>query len=428
MCVCFVSQCGSVGRSVGVRGCRTLRLGSENAGKICAFSAFQPGSAHVFEELLQQSEETPEFYLSLAPQFVGKTFGEAWRMLPQATLCGLGHADGTVELSPSDDTVIAPDDEVVLLAESSVVKISQPDEAVIPRPGSEAEYMRSLRKNSREKPLNLLFAGFGDETPIAVELVTEMAPLGSVVTILAENIPPDDMRSLRSTKNCKLKVMKGVPTSHRDLVAAKVQDMDTIIIMPKHTVDPAEADSSVLATVLQTDAICNETNVWGDQLGKVKGKGRMRGKGGKRLKAPHVVAMLNTDSARAVLERMTMTGASAGDYRPDIVMSDDIIGGALLQVAANPKLAGLFDALLETEGREVYMRDADFFGGEDTRGEDGEAVTWGTICERARMRNELALGILRASGEVSLSPAKAEEFVIEEGDRIIVLAEDFYAA
>jgi hypothetical protein len=45
------------------------------------------------EELLQQSEDTPEFYLSLAPQFVGKTFGEAWRMLPQVGLYKLNPVD-----------------------------------------------------------------------------------------------------------------------------------------------------------------------------------------------------------------------------------------------------------------------------------------------------------------------------------------------
>jgi hypothetical protein len=112
----------------------------------------------------------------------------------QATLCGLSHADGTVELAPDDNTVIAYDDEVVLLAESSVVKISPPDEASIPWPGSEYEYMKSIKKTSREKPLNILFAGFGDETPIAIELATEMAPPGSVVTILAEDIPPEDAR------------------------------------------------------------------------------------------------------------------------------------------------------------------------------------------------------------------------------------------
>ena len=89
-------------------------------------------------------------------------------------------------------------------------------------------------------------------------------------------------------------------------------------------------------------------------------------------------------------------------------------------------MAGLFDALLETEGHEVYMRDGSLYGG----GWDADVnddVTWGTVCERARMRNELALGILRASGQCDLSPAKAEELVIEEGDRIIVLAEDLYA-
>ena len=50
--------------------------GSENTGKISAFAAFQPGTSRIFEELFKQSEDTPEFYLSHAPQFVGKTFGE----------------------------------------------------------------------------------------------------------------------------------------------------------------------------------------------------------------------------------------------------------------------------------------------------------------------------------------------------------------
>ena len=80
--------------------------GSENKWKISAFAAFQPGTSLIFEELFTQSEDTPEFYLSHAPQFVGKTFGEAWRMLPEATLCGLSHADGSVTLAPRDDAVI----------------------------------------------------------------------------------------------------------------------------------------------------------------------------------------------------------------------------------------------------------------------------------------------------------------------------------
>ena len=394
--------------------------GSENTGKICSFSAFQPGTSKVFECLFLQSEETPEFYLTSAPQLEGMTFGEAWRMLSQATLCGLRAPDGTVRLAPHDDTIIGANAEVVLLAETPVVKISSPDESTIPRRGSEAAFMRRVKQKSRQRPLNILFAGYSRQaTPVAVGLAMEMAPRGSVVTILAEDIPVDDLLALKSTKNCKVEVLSGVPTSHRDLTAARVQDMDTVVIMPRRVVDPAEADSSVLATVLQIDAICAEAN--GGKWSKAKSQATHED----CVKMPHIVATLNTDSARDILERLCSPDVSASNRpAPDIIMSDDIVGGALLQVAANPKLAGLFDALLETEGHEVYLRDGELYGGGLTRGEEGTEVTWGTICERARVRKELALGIMRASSELIISPAKAETFIIEAGDRLIVLATD----
>ena len=107
--------------------------GTENTGKISAFAAFQPGIARVFEVLFEQDDATPEFYLSAAPQFAGKSFGEAWRMLPRATLCGVSHGDGSVTLAPDDSYVIQATDEVVLLAESSTVDITPVDEAVTPR-------------------------------------------------------------------------------------------------------------------------------------------------------------------------------------------------------------------------------------------------------------------------------------------------------
>ena len=114
--------------------------GSENTGKISAFAAFQPGTSVLFEELFKQSEDTPEFYLSHAPQFVGKTFGEAWRMLPEATLCGLSHADGSVTLAPRDDVVIAKTDEVVMLSETSTVTVAA-DVPAVPAMGSQTHYM-----------------------------------------------------------------------------------------------------------------------------------------------------------------------------------------------------------------------------------------------------------------------------------------------
>ena len=115
-----------------VRTCRcTARRTWED---LSAFSAFQPGTSRIFEELFKQSEDTPEFYLSVAPQLAGKTFGEAWRMFPDATLCGLARADGTVELAPDDNTLILVDDEVVM-PETSVVTVSPADRRSSPRAG-----------------------------------------------------------------------------------------------------------------------------------------------------------------------------------------------------------------------------------------------------------------------------------------------------
>ena len=155
--------------------------GSENTGKISAFAAFQPGTSVLFEELFKQSEDTPEFYLSHAPQFVGKTFGEAWRMLPEATLCGLSHADGSVTLAPRDDVVIAKTDEVVMLSEARTAAVAA-DVPAVPAMGSQKHYMK-LMPDPKPGPMKLLFAGWNGETGVAVALAQSMAPAGSEITV-----------------------------------------------------------------------------------------------------------------------------------------------------------------------------------------------------------------------------------------------------
>ena len=410
--------------------------GTENTGKISAFAAFQPGIARVFEVLFEQDDATPEFYLSNAPQFTGVPFADAWRMLPRATLCGVSHADGSVTLAPDDAYVIRADDEVVLLAESSSVDIVPVGESFAPRKGSERYYMKALSEytDADRGPKKILFAGYNDETLLAVKLARDMAPNGSEITILAETIPADEFEQFRSTPNCKLRVIKGVPSSHEHLKSVPVSAQDSVVIMPaKDLGSKAEEDATVLATILQTYANCELR------------RSRAPDPSSPEYRNPHVVAALNTDSARSIAELMGTVDTAHVAEIPDVIMSDDLIGGVLLQVSANPRLASLFDALLATEGHECYIRDADLYGGADTRatsdtgggqyegsgkGLEGEGsyadagpVRWGVVCERARERDELAMGVMRADGEMVISPAKDATFVFEEGDRIIVLAD-----
>ena len=386
--------------------------GSENTGKISAFAAFQPGTSVIFEELFKQSEDTPEFYLSHAPQFVGKTFGEAWRMLPEATLCGLSHADGSVTLAPRDDVVIAKTDEVVMLSETSTVTVAA-DVPAVPAMGSQTHYMK-LMPDPKPGPMKLLFAGWNGETGVAVALAQSMAPAGSEITVLSDDahLAAHGAQKLKSSRNCKLRFVRGVPTAYVDLERAKVHAMDAVVIMPDHSQGKAEEDASVLATILQTRAACADFAAARDL---------------RRAREPHVVATLNTETARSIVQVMGRVGGA--DAPPDVIMADEIVGVALLQVAANPRLAGLFDALLATDGHEMYLRDADAFGGADTRVKgvfrngESQTVTWGTVCERARERDELALGVMREDGAFVISPGKAEKFEFAKGDRVVVLAD-----
>ena len=96
--------------------CVQLECGDQ-LGKICAFSAFKPGTSRVFKTLFSQDAESPEIYPHRVPELVGKTFGEAWRMCPEATLFGILHADGSVTLAPDDDHVIVITDEPVFLSQ-----------------------------------------------------------------------------------------------------------------------------------------------------------------------------------------------------------------------------------------------------------------------------------------------------------------------
>ena len=68
-------------------------------------------------------------------------------------------------------------------------------------------------------PMKILFAGWNASAKTAVDLFVAEAPHGSEVTILAsaKSIPPDEMASLRSSKNCKVKHVVGSHVKNADL-------------------------------------------------------------------------------------------------------------------------------------------------------------------------------------------------------------------
>ena len=87
----------------------------------------------------------------------------------------------------------------------------------------------------------------------AAALALTMAPHGSEITVLSTDGNSQSAGSastLRSSKNCKLRVVKGTPTAYADLEKARVFEMDAVIVMPdfSQAKSKSEEDAGVLAT------------------------------------------------------------------------------------------------------------------------------------------------------------------------------------
>ena len=372
--------------------------GTSELSRLKAFSAMQPGGNQLFEDLMLQSNDSAEFYTFASPSLAGMTFQDAWRLFNTATLVGIVNEDGMI-LGPKDDAIIGERGEIVVIAEnkSEIARNltkgrGKVKEGVIPRPGTQNLVMEKC-PIKMPSPKKLFVIGWNEESPGVVHDMLLLAPPGSSVTIIAND--DIDKKEMKGSKYCSVKHVKMDAKKMATLKSQRVHEADSILIMPTSEDSDATQDSHVLATVMQiAHLVTNSTTPY----------------------APHLVTELSCEVAKQVAEDVYR-----GIGTVDIILHDNLIGGTLLQVSANLKLAGMFDFLLEKEGKELYMRPHDeFVTVNDTD------LYWGELCERARVRDEIAVGVMHANGELQISPRKDQQFRLCTGDRVVVLAEDWW--
>jgi ion channel POLLUX/CASTOR len=103
---------------------------------------------------------------------------------------------------------------------------------------------------------------------------------------------------------------------------------------------------------------------------------------------------------------------SGGD---DYVVSDALSGYLMSQLAENPALGQVFDALFE--GTEVVLRLA------PATGYQVGDTTFRDLVTAAQAKGEVALGYLRtATMDITLNPAKSAPVTLDEGDRVVVIS------
>jgi hypothetical protein len=373
--------------------------GTSELSKLKAFSVMQPGGSRLFEDLMLQSANSCEFYTYAHPSLAGKTFQEAWRMFNHGTMVGITSGqNGKFILGPQDGDLIGPAGEVVVIADNKSMIRRDIErnkgliaDGIIPPPGSQHFVMQRC---PIKMPVarNIILLGWNSDSADAIQDLLTLAPPGSKITIVSRL--DIDSKYLKGNQCCAIKHIKMDALKRATLEDVRVHEADAVLIMPPDSEgDPSS--SYALSSIMQIAHLAKKADTG---------------------YAPHIVTELDCEVSKQVAEDIY---SQIGTL--DVILHDNLIGGALLQVSSNLKLAGLFDFLLEKDGKELYMRPYDEF----SVPEDQE-VTWGTLCERARERDEIAIGVVLSNGMLKVSPKKDTVLRLWKGDQIVVLAEDWW--
>jgi voltage-gated potassium channel Kch len=334
----------------------------------------------VYHDLLDFGGD--EFYLVAEPKLVGRSFGQVLFAYRHSCPVGLLHGNGTTTLNPPMQQVIEPDDKIVILAEDdSAIKLS--DRRI---PVDESVIVHSFR--GPQAPERTLILGWNSRAVRIIEQLDIYVTAGSTVDIVTDRSDADGQVAQLSHRLRRLTVtVKDGDTRDRNVLESlDIVSYDNLIVLSNDLLDPLPADSRVLVTLLH-----------------------LRDMFAKRGKSGSIVSEMRDDRDRALAQ---LTKAD------DFVVSEQLVSLLMTQISENRHLESVFTDLFDPDGAEIYVRPASYY----VRSSPG--ITFATVVESARRRNEVAIGYRAAdpgdSHGVVLNPDKTKP--MPPIDRVIVLA------
>lgn len=357
--------------------------------RIIVQTSRQSGLSVVYTELLDFGGD--EIYFAEEPKLAGRTFGEAVLSYEDSAVIGLRTTAGGIRLNPPSDTLIGPGDRIIAIsADDDTIRLSEKAPAV------EEDAIQAARRTP-PRPERTLILGWNEGgSTIVRELDRYVAP-GSELAIVA-NV---DGLTERIGREQAVLAHQNVVCRESDTCDRTVLDSlgvdayDQIILLCySDELDVQEADARTLITLLHLRDIAE--------------------KGGHDFRI--VSEMLDVRNR----ELAEVTQAD------DFIVSNKLTSLMLSQVSENRDLTGVFTDLFDPEGSEIYLKPAaDYVA-------LGRPVSFYTVAEAARRRNEVAIGYRiaaqakdasRAYG-VAVNPKKSESITFAAADQVVVLAED----
>jgi hypothetical protein len=276
---------------------------------------------------------------------------------------------------------------ILLAADDSTIHLADSQPAIV------ADAIRDMTP-APNKPERILFLGWNARAARAVELLDRYVARGSEIQIAACNIDSKlDIDKLGSRlRNLRLTTQDCLTTDRAALERLDIGSFDDVGVLADDALDGDHADSRTLVTLLH-----------------------LRDMQTRRGERYSIVSEMNDDRHRHLAE---VTRAD------DFVVSAKFVSLVLTQLSENRHLAQVFDVLFDAIGSEIHLKPMEDYV------QAGEPITFATVLEAARHRDETAIGYRIACRSleppqygVRLNPDRHETLTFAPDDQIIVLSE-----
>lgn len=330
--------------------------------------------------------------------------GMRWENLPYHFLdgipMGIRHADGSLSVNPPIDTVLQDDDSILILAEDDSTIELMSDPVATPRDFPLAGGRKEVMKEKN------LIIGWTEKVEIIIREYADYVMAGSDINIMLR-MPDESVQKRVDDLNKELdevniRVIEENPLRTEGLLAAKPFEHDNIIILSQGGKDSSEdqTDSETIMILLLLRQIFKQEKFEAA-----------------RPNVKLITEILDSENQSLVAR----TGVN------DFIISNRFISMILAQISEDADIKRVYDDLFSEDGSEIYLKPIELYFSELPI-----EVSYADMIRIAQKREEICLGVkIKAFEEdmdrnfgVELIPEKNKTYTLNEGDAIVVLAED----
>ena len=368
---------------------------SEVLAKLLVQTSRSVGLSVVYSEIL--SFDGCEMYFH-EDDWRNTRFGDLVFHFPDGVPMGVRQVDGTLMLNADVDYVMQEGDEIVIVADDDST-IEFRDEPV-----ATANRLELIDNTLEQKTERELIIGWNHKAPIIISEFGDYVKDGSVIDIMLAS--PTDAERLEiaeldeDIENIKINLVELNSLNRDHLLSLEPFSYNNIIILAGTGEDvlAQQVDSANIVTLLLLRSIFDA----------------------------YPQEASSTKLITEILESQNQPIVAQAGVK-DIIISNQLVSMIIAQVSEDADIKDVYDDIFEEDGSEIYLKPLSLYYDRFPL-----TATFADLILLAQQRGEVCIGVklkeleadVDANSGVELIPLKDKEFVLNEHDSLVVLAED----